>query len=657
MPWLEPPKVQPQQNSSNTKRCRLSLHDVQKRTELLHEFIYYIFDSILIPLVRTNFYVTESQVHRNRLFYFRHDVWQQLTEGPLTQLQSSMFEELERDRVQKLLLRRPIGYGALRLLPKSTGIRPVLNLRRRMMQQSRTGKKDAYLGPSINSLVTPIYNVLNYEKEREPMRLGSAMQSVRDIHPRLKSFKERLQLQEGSGSEKPLYFVKLDIQSCFDTIPQHKLVKLIEQVVSEDTYHISKHVEVSPANELNTYRGVGRRKPIRKFVGRAAPADKPQHLPDFISSSAGNKINTVFTDTTVQKKHQADELLNLLEEHVRNNLVKIGRKYFRQRNGIPQGSVLSSLLCNFFYGELERKVLGFLQCDRAQLLRLVDDFLLITSDANLAMQFLQVMMDGQPEYGITVNAAKSLVNFEVSVNGIQIPRLTETHLFPYCGSLIDTRTLEVHRDQQRLLEGGDTAAATLSDALTVETTRSPGQSFHRKTLTTFKLHMHSMYLDTSHNSSTVVLSNLYASFVTAAMKMYRYMKSLRGRAHPTPQLVRRTVHDLMNLANILIENRRSRDTSSDNKPSGTSSSDANANTREAAHSPSRFCCSVPRQHVQYLAANAFSFVLGRKQTRYGEVLRWLVLVLKAARPRSDREAVRLGQVVKRGNWMFGQWRF
>lgn len=78
-------------------------------------------------------------------------------------------------------------------------------------------------------------------------------------------------------------------------------------------------------------------------------------------------------------KRQA--VLQLLEQHITDNIVKvrgmpcpgrssrlvlsgpgnaqIGNEYYRQVVGIPQGSILSSLLCSFFYGDLERRHLGF----------------------------------------------------------------------------------------------------------------------------------------------------------------------------------------------------------------------------------------------------------------------------------------------------------
>ena len=107
-----------------------------------------------------------------------------------------------------------------------------------------------------------------------------------------------------------------------------------------------------------------------------------------------------------------------------------------------------------------------------------------------------------------------------------------------------------------MLEGGASAAATLSNMLTVETSRLPGHSFHRKMLALLRPQLHSMYLDADHNTRDVVLSNLYTGFITAAMKMYRYMKSLRGRAHPQCPIIIQTIHDLVQQTANLIQARR-----------------------------------------------------------------------------------------------------
>lgn len=149
--WLKPI------GSTNT---RMSQTDAKKKWEIFHEFLYYLFDSLLIPLLRANFHITESNVHRYRVFYFRHDVWRTLAEPALASLKVTMFEEIKLDKALKILDTRSLGFSQVRLLPKETGIRPIMNLRRRALKK---GSKNV-LGPSINSVLAAVYNVLSYEK-------------------------------------------------------------------------------------------------------------------------------------------------------------------------------------------------------------------------------------------------------------------------------------------------------------------------------------------------------------------------------------------------------------------------------------------------------------------------------------------------------------
>ena len=59
------------------------------------------------------------------------------------------------------------------------------------------------------------------------------------------------------------------------------------------------------------------------------------------------------------------------------------------------------------------------------------------------------MHDGIERYGVEVNPAKSLANFDVIVNGSQVPRIQEGAEFPYCGNSINTKTLEITKDRKR----------------------------------------------------------------------------------------------------------------------------------------------------------------------------------------------------------------
>lgn len=146
--------------------------DFDKRQEILLEFVYWVFDSFLIPLIRSNFHVTESNVHRQRLFYFRHDVWRMLSEPSLATLKVDLFEEVPTERATKLLSVRSLGFSNIRLLPKRGGVRLITNLKRRA-QVVRNG--NTKLSRSINSVMDPAFRIITYEKVGYSLLLRCAM--------------------------------------------------------------------------------------------------------------------------------------------------------------------------------------------------------------------------------------------------------------------------------------------------------------------------------------------------------------------------------------------------------------------------------------------------------------------------------------------------
>lgn len=463
---------------------------MQKRREIFLEFVYYVFDSLLMPLIRSNFYVTESTMHRNRLFYFRHDVWRALTEPCLSHMKLSMFEEMPTDRARTLLNARSLGFSLIRLVPKPSGVRPVTNLRRQVAHHG-----SPVLAPSINLLMSFVHRMLDYEKVHQPHRLGSALFSVGDIYTKLKRFAARV--RGGGKSCGALYFAKVDVQSCFDTIPQQHVMRLIQQLCSEDEYQLAKHAEIKASASYGYQRDAGvMAKPSRTFRFRAIAGTDSSDFAETVGGSlAAGKAGTVFVNSGVPRVQERASLLALLEEHVQRNIVKIGKKFFRQKNGIPQGSVVSSLLCNFFYADFEATALGFLDGEQSLLLRLTDDFLLVTRERQQAMDFLEVMHRGDERYGIRIQLEKSLVNFDAWVEGVRVPRVERgTAGFPYCGVRIDVRTLEIGKDRDRRMSGGEVPEAdgemsvltdlwaAVADSLTVDRCKVPGKTFHRKAM-------------------------------------------------------------------------------------------------------------------------------------------------------------------------------
>ncbi|KAJ2892715.1 hypothetical protein MKZ38_009438 [Zalerion maritima] len=665
--WLSPPSL---------RGVRSSATDTQKRHEILNEFLYYLFDSLLIPLIRSNFYVTESNAHRHKIFFFRHDVWKYVAEPAMRGLKDRMFEEVRLGEAMRILEGRKMKFSQVRLLPKvpaaavgvlggsgesaggsgSGGIqmRPITNLRRKQP----INKRGNLLGPSINTILTPVQVVLRHERlnlrleqMQHPSLLGSSMFSVGDMYSRVKSF--RSQLQPGTR----LFFAKVDVQAAFDMIPQDAVIKLMAgKVMSSGQYDVAKYVEVKPSvaamdrasgTSVSKPKGPPPRVPRRWQARAMAPGDGSSLL-DALSHSrssedtgegrgsrgiARNKSGTIFVDTAPRKAYSRHELCALMASHIKQNMVKVGKKFYRQKEGIPQGSVLSSVLCNYFYADLEGMYLGFVHenggTDKtgkggkmSLLLRLIDDFLLITTDKETAGRFVRTMHAGVPEYGVRVSPGKTLVNFHLEVGGMTVKRIRKEETgFPYCGTLVDMKTLELVKDRghvkdpgilpfnhlqfspagQGINSGG--AMADISNALTVEYGRVPGQSFRRKVLNSFRIQAHAMFFDSSFNSSITLLSNLYSSFAECATKMWGYIKSMPKTKKPTAAFIIQTIEKLVEAAFAILTSAARREKKQDEG----------------------YVCNVGKTQVDWLAAKAFLGELGRRQSGFGEVIKWLAV--------------------------------
>lgn len=427
------------------------------------------------------------------------------------------------------------------------------------------------------------------------------MFSVGDIYKRIDTFKERL-----GHNDLPLYFAKLDVRAAFDTIPQAAVISLMRSVPSQGKYDMVKHVEIQP-NENGI---LAKSKVIKRWQTSARAAGDGSTFFQLITRGAiRSKKNAVYVDSVFRKSHSTHDLLALIGSHIQENLVKIGKKYYRQKNGIPQGSVISSMLCNYFYADLEKKELQFLQVEDCLLLRLIDDFLLITTDKTKASDFVGIMLQGMPEYGVTVSPGKTMVNFDMSVDGVPVPKIQEhSGTFPYCGIQIDCHTLDITKDRG-LSFAAPLKDPTVSNALTVEFSRHPGQNFERKLLNSFKIQSNMMFYDTRYNTLPTVLRNLYETFTESATKAWAYLRCLPPKKQPGSRLIIDSFSKLLEVAHLLL----------------TSPS------RKLKHP--EYECKLSKIQVRAIGLRAFRAVLGRKQASFGAVLGWLdeqaaVLVVK-----------------------------
>ncbi|KAJ2926818.1 hypothetical protein H1R20_g10287, partial [Candolleomyces eurysporus] len=535
--WLMPP------GEKAKAQGRVCVSDSLKRRELLEEFMFWYFDGFLMPLFKTTFYITDSSAYKNRILYFRQDNWQTLCAPLLNRLVDNMFVKIPDAEVEALERQRKLGFSFVRLLPKDTGVRPIVNLRGSRQTQSKYGlpaKKP------INMILRAAFDILNYERTMRPHLLGASVFGPDQVYAGLKTFKESL-LRNHEGKLPKLYFVKVDVQACFDTIEQTKLLDILQHLLSSDEYRIRHHgrTQYSAGASKHSYKR------------EAGPQGEGFHFLKYASDLAKELYNTIFVGIVRRSEESSasrDAILALLREHITENVVRIGRHYYRQQVGIPQGSILSTVLCSFFYGDLETEDerLRQLRTDPGSVLfRLVDDYLFISTSLSKARLFLDMMNKGHPEYGCFIGKDKTLTNFD---HGTQIMNVVEpsSKHFPWCGHLINMQDLSVTVDYSRY------AACDVSNTLTVDRGRKPGTAFLTKMLLLSRSRCHVIYLDTGLNSETVVYLNIYQNMLLSALRMQAYLSEAKFLLHRNAAFVYKTIQKIAQLSYRSIQSQLKR---------------------------------------------------------------------------------------------------
>jgi len=226
-------------------------------------------------------------------------------------------------------------------MPKSSSLRPIVNLSKRTKVAGSRCRESTVIWQLLD-----LQNVLAYERQRRPEIVGSAVSSLDDIYAAWKRFVDG---RCARGDDRPLYFVKVDIESCYDSIDQRKLFDVASSVLGGD-YVVRRYVSVVETG--------GR---LRRTYHRdaTAVADFQPSFVRFVKERAERRgaHDAFFVDQVLQSHDDAASLLRKLRLHLFHNVVKVGRRYFLQTRGIAQGSAVSTLLCNIYYGKMEASYL------------------------------------------------------------------------------------------------------------------------------------------------------------------------------------------------------------------------------------------------------------------------------------------------------------
>ncbi|XP_078123814.1 telomerase reverse transcriptase isoform X1 [Sander vitreus] len=488
-----------------SKTGRFPPSELSYRTQILGQFLAWLLDGYVVGLVRACFYVTESVGQKNVVRFYRQEVWAKLQDIAFRgHLSKGQMEELTPAQVASLPKATVIS--RLRFIPKTDSMRPITRI------IGADPKTRLYRGR-----VRDLLDMLRACVRSTPSLLGSTVWGMTDIHKVLRSFapaqKDKLQ---------PLYFVKVDVSGAYESLPHDRLIEVISQALSpvhEELFTIRRYAKIW----ADTHEGLK-----KSFLRQADLLEDNMgstNMKGFVTSlqKRGKVHHAILVEQHFCSDLHGREALQFFTQMLTGSVVQFGKKTYRQCRGIPQGSVVSSLLCCLCYGHMENTLFKDITAKKGCLMRLVDDFLLITPDLQEAQRFLKTLLAGVPQYGLVVNPQKVAVNFQVSGNMGSCPgiRVLSPHcLFPWCGLLLDTHSLDVYKDYSSY------AGLSLRYSLTLGSIHSAGRQMRRKLMAVLRLKCHALFLDLKTNSLEAVYKNIYKLVLLHACRFHVCAQSL-----------------------------------------------------------------------------------------------------------------------------------
>ena len=203
----------------------------QKQNNLLRCWISWLFSNIVIPLIKTYFYVTERETKRYDVFYYPKSVWRYLTSKAIASLNVQSFRTL--CGTSRRAIRRLYRSSTVRFLPKTEDIRQLVNF--------KAQAKDAIL--------SKCHLVIKKVRDENPEMFGSSVFDYDSIHENLSRFISSVRRQL---KKLKIYIVVADVSKAFDCVNHDMLLKIMDDVLKSDEYALRKCTKVIYSRSKNS---------------------------------------------------------------------------------------------------------------------------------------------------------------------------------------------------------------------------------------------------------------------------------------------------------------------------------------------------------------------------------------------------------------------
>jgi hypothetical protein len=431
---------------------------------------------------------------------------------------------------------------------------------------------------SINKELSLLHHILRFERRRTPAVVGGGVFSLDGAHAALRAF-ARVRAESGLPRGGPLSIFTADAHAAYDSLSQDGVLAVAAPVLKADNaYVIRSHTVIrasGPGGAIQQFnhhqsdaRGVSdiTSAALRAHIGvapsriaapsnvrarreyEAFPEDSVPRFPDLATNMARRMRNAIFCDSVVgwgargvdARLVQKTAAIRQLETHVRGHLVATPDGLTVQTRGLPQGSVLSSALCNIAFGGVEAAVFlpraraSLSTCDTrgsALVMRLTDDWLVAAEDGRVALALADALHAGAPSWGVGINAAKTVTSFSFDVGGTGGLAAPQSSL-RWAQLRFSAATGEPTASHHSYTSTGGMAAAV--PGAPGVCSAHPAATLAAALRASLRPKCHAVLLDSAIVSANTAALNIYEICIIAGAKMLVLLRRARGSSAVGP---------------------------------------------------------------------------------------------------------------------------
>ncbi|KHN72978.1 Telomerase reverse transcriptase [Toxocara canis] len=247
------------------------------------------------------------------------------------------------------------------------------------------------------------------------MKGGLGVAAYESFFRRFRKFAKR-------NASRKMFVVKTDIRDCFDCINQHKLSQVLASIIDSNRSYLftagrfKKNKEERKNNEGKRIEGKEKRGKETSQRTNASCREMALGLP------VRSISYVLFPEHCTRVQIKGNEALEILEKAVIQQKILFRNRFYVAGRGIPQGSTVSTRLCDLYLGAVEReRCADILKRRDCLLFRNVDDYILLTTDVRLADRFLKDLLCGVEDgYEMVADPSKTTINFVTDLHEFKI---------------------------------------------------------------------------------------------------------------------------------------------------------------------------------------------------------------------------------------------